>query len=51
MSKQCQSIEHPNLMSGGWGCCMCKTYNGTQRTECKFCNHKRCDLDIKNKAN
>ena len=40
--KKCESIEHPNLMKGGWGCCSCSTYNGGHREECKFCAHARC---------
>ncbi len=40
---QCKAIENiPNLQDG-WGCCNCRTYNGNQRTECKSCNHSRCD--------
>lgn len=27
----------------GWGCCKCRSYNGDQRVECKFCPHRRCD--------
>jgi hypothetical protein len=26
----------------GWGCCVCKTYNGLQRSECKMCGHSPC---------
>lgn len=48
--KKCKAIEHQNIQSG-WGCCMCRTFNGNQRTECKTegCAHKRCDLEPKNK--
>lgn len=48
--KRCEAIEHPNLMPG-WGCCICKTYNGEQRPTCKICNHNRCDKSEANKAN
>lgn len=41
-SKKCIPIEHENLMSGGWACCTCHTYNGGHRSECKWCNHTRC---------
>jgi len=46
--KRCVAIEHPNLMPG-WGCCVCRTYNGNQRAECKWCQHKRCDAIPGNK--
>jgi hypothetical protein len=43
--KQCFALpHHPNLQDS-WGCCMCRTANGTHRTECKNCDHKRCDLN------
>lgn len=42
MEKRCKTIDHPNLMPGGWGCCECAVYNGGQRTECKNCGHERC---------
>ena len=47
--KRCIALSHPNLMPG-WGCCVCRTYNGDQRHECKSCGHKRCDLDPTNKV-
>jgi hypothetical protein len=47
--KRCVAIEHPNLMPG-WGCCVCRTYNGNQRAECKWCQHKRCDVNENNKV-
>jgi hypothetical protein len=40
--KKCRAINHPNL-APGWACGECKTYNGDNRNECKFCNHTRCD--------
>lgn len=46
--KVCKAIESEAL-APGWGCCMCRTYNGNQRKECKTCEHKRCDLEPKNK--
>lgn len=45
----CVLLNHPNIE--GWGCHMCRTFNGLQRKECKYCGHKRCDVDLKNKAN
>jgi hypothetical protein len=44
---RCTKIEHPNLQPG-WGCCVCRHYNGNQRQECKACNHKRCDSKNEN---
>lgn len=46
--KQCVSIEHPNVAKG-WGCCICRTYNGDQRPQCKICKHSRCDTKLENK--
>lgn len=46
---RCEAINHPNLMPG-WGCCQCRTFNGEQRTECKWCHHKRCDHNPDNRA-
>jgi len=46
----CVKIEHQNI-APGWGCCVCRVYNGVQRTECKNCKHKRCDINPDNKAN
>lgn len=42
--KRCQVINHANIMPG-FGCCVCRTYNGDHRKECKQCGHKRCDTD------
>lgn len=39
---ECKAVDHPNLQPG-WGCCHCRTFNGNQRTECKVCQHSRCD--------
>lgn len=47
---QCNAIVHPNI-APGWGCCMCRTYNGDQRQNCKQCNHSRCDINPSKKAN
>jgi len=44
----CTPIDHPNLQPG-WGCCVCRTYNGNQRIECKNCAHKRCDQVTNNR--
>lgn len=41
---RCQDLSDLKNVSPGWGCCVCSTYNGNQRTECKWCDHKRCDL-------
>lgn len=44
----CNPISGRGVMPG-WGCCACRakggyaTYNGEQRTVCKFCKHPRCD--------
>lgn len=43
--KKCVKIEHPNIMSG-YGCCQCKTYNSNINIYCRYCNHKRCDIEI-----
>ena len=41
--KKCKHIlDVPGLMPG-WGCCKCKTYNGIQRFECRYCDHIKCD--------
>ena len=29
-------------LAPGWICCGCRTYNGLQRSECKFCGYTRC---------
>lgn len=48
--KRCFPLPpHPNVMPS-WGCCNCRTLNGNQRTECKHCKHKRCDLDPANQV-
>lgn len=41
MNEKCKTINHPNIMPG-WGCCMCRTYNGIQRKQCKQCGHECC---------
>ena len=38
----CPQIPESQYLAAGWGCCACRTYNGTQRPECKFCGHKNC---------
>lgn len=40
--KKCFPLDHPALI-GNWGCCQCKTLNGDNRSECKYCGHSRCD--------
>lgn len=45
---RCTPIEHRGLMPG-WGCCVCRTYNGEQRERCKHCDHARCDLKPENR--
>lgn len=48
-SKVCFEVpKHPNLQDS-WGCCVCKTLNGTQRPACKECGHKRCDRNPANR--
>jgi hypothetical protein len=42
--KRCEPVESKRIMPG-WICCECRTYNGEQRTECKWCKHLRCDLE------
>ena len=46
----CQNFSDLNNVMPGWGCCMCRTYNGHHRNECKHCGHKRCDLVSANQA-
>lgn len=41
-NKKCIALDHPSLMPS-WGCCGCKTMNGNQRSNCKYCDHARCD--------
>jgi hypothetical protein len=43
-NKRCIEVKHYNLQPG-WGCCVCKTYNGEQRLVCKVCRHYRCDRE------
>lgn len=38
----CIKLDHPNL-APGYGCCQCKTYNGNQNLNCRYCGHRRCD--------
>jgi len=40
--QKCEAIEHAHVMPG-WGCCMCRTYNGLQNLTCRICKHPRCD--------
>lgn len=47
--KRCTKIKHPNLQDG-WGCCVCRVYNGDQRVKCKECGHGRCDVNANNKV-
>lgn len=39
----CQPFEAPGVVPG-WTCGQCRTYNGLQRSECKFCLHERCGV-------
>lgn len=41
---KCKDFNTPNL--SGWGCCQCKTFNGNQRKQCKYCDHERCDNPV-----
>jgi hypothetical protein len=39
----CVDFENEEfVIEGSWGCCRCRTFNGPQRSECKFCDHRRC---------
>jgi hypothetical protein len=38
---KCTAINHPSIE--GWGCHECRTMNGNNRSNCKTCNHARCD--------
>lgn len=40
-ARGCEYVDGEYLMPG-WICCACRTYNGLQRQECKFCPHTRC---------
>lgn len=42
MKKTCMEFEALHV-APGWGCCACRTYNGSSRNECKHCGHARCD--------
>lgn len=42
MTGCCKYLSIEGLMPG-WGCGVCKTYNGLQRAACKHCEHIRCD--------
>lgn len=37
----CIPVESPHV-EPGWGCHLCRTYNGLQRSECRNCGHTRC---------
>lgn len=39
----CLVFEHANWMTG-WGCCLCRTYNGLWRDKCKNCSEPHCPL-------
>jgi hypothetical protein len=30
----------------GWGCCVCRTYNGLQRRYCHWCHAERHDKQV-----
>lgn len=45
----CRFIFHTNV-APGYGCCHCQTYNGLQRTQCKFCEESHCELTIPDDA-
>lgn len=40
--EHCEWIATSHVYEG-WACCRCSTYNGTQRSNCKNCDHKRCE--------
>jgi thioredoxin reductase (NADPH) len=39
---RCMIFQETPALALGWGCCMCRTYNGDQRPACKQCGHARC---------
>lgn len=40
---KCFPIEATRNVEAGWGCHSCATFNGSQRTVCRYCGHTRCD--------
>ena len=41
----CEAITGSHVMPG-WGCCLCRGYNGIQRLYCRHCGHQRCDTVV-----
>ena len=44
--ERCFPIEATRNIEAGWGCHGCATFNGSQRTVCRYCGHQRCDSTI-----
>lgn len=44
--KKCKLLLDLPGLAPGWGCCECKTYNGIQWEQCKYCSHERCDGSV-----
>lgn len=40
---RCFAIEASRNTEAGWACHGCATFNGSQRTVCRYCGHTRCD--------
>ena len=41
---RCFPIEATRNIEAGWACHGCATFNGSQRTVCRYCGHTRCDV-------